>query len=69
MAIVKLESVKLTNLSNIESESLIDPSDFSAINANEFSSNLIFLSTQILVKSLVIDELVNFLKIINLTSR
>ena len=32
---VRLESVKLTNLSNIDNESLIDPSDLSAIKNKE----------------------------------
>ena len=37
-------------------------SDFSEINDNEFSSNLIFLSLQIFDKSLVIDSISTFLK-------
>ena len=36
--IVRFESVKLTNLSKIDRESLIDPSDLSAINEREPSS-------------------------------
>jgi len=40
---VRLELVKLTSLSNIDNESLIDPSDLSAIKNNEPSSYLIFL--------------------------
>ena len=41
---VRLELVKLTSLSNIDNESLIDPSDLSAISDKEPSSCLIFFS-------------------------
>ena len=43
-SIVKFELVKLTSLSNIDRESLIEPSDFSAIISNELLSNFIFFS-------------------------
>ena len=61
-SIVKFELVKLTSLSNIDRESLIEPSDFSAIISNELSSNFIFFSLHILLNSPIIELLSTFLK-------
>ena len=59
---VRFESVKLTNLSKIDKESLIDPSDLSAINDRQPSSYLTFLSLHIFDNSFIIDSLSTFLK-------
>ena len=58
--IVRFESVKLTNLSKIDKESLIDPSDLSAINEREPSSYLTFFSLHIFDNSFIIDSFSTF---------